>query len=67
MLEIKYDHKKVEEGKYEYWLNNNYFMSGDKKKTPFSSDAGFNMLEKIINKIAKNIFITNRKDDVYVR
>ena len=36
MLEIKYDHKKVEEGKYEYWLNNNYFMSGDKTKTPFS-------------------------------
>ena len=36
MLDIKYDHKKVEEGKYEYWLNNNYFMSGDKTKTPFS-------------------------------
>ena len=36
MLEIKYDHNKVEEGKYEYWLNNNYFMSGDKTKTPFS-------------------------------
>ena len=35
MLEIKYDHKKVEEGKYECWLNNNYFMSGDKTKTPF--------------------------------
>lgn len=36
MLETKYNHKKVEEGKYENWLNKGYFLSGDKTKTPYS-------------------------------
>ena len=25
MLDTKYDHKKVEEGKYNYWLKKGYF------------------------------------------
>ncbi len=36
MLEKKYDHKKVEENKYEYWLNNGYFKCGDETKKPYS-------------------------------
>lgn len=36
MLETKYNHKKVEDGKYEEWLNKGYFLSGDKTKTPYS-------------------------------
>lgn len=32
MLEKKYDHKMVEEGKYENWLNHKYFESGDLSK-----------------------------------
>lgn len=36
MLETKYNHKKVEDGKYEDWLNKGYFLSGDKIKTPYS-------------------------------
>ncbi len=36
MLETKYNHKKVEEKKYEKWLDKGYFLSGDKTKTPFS-------------------------------
>jgi valyl-tRNA synthetase len=35
MLETKYDHKKVEEGKYEFWKQNDYFKSGDLTKEPF--------------------------------
>ena len=35
MLDKKYNHKQVEEGKYEFWLDNNYFKSGDKSKKPF--------------------------------
>ncbi len=26
-MDIKYDFKKVENGKYDYWLNNNVFLS----------------------------------------
>ena len=35
MLETKYDHKKVEEGKYDFWKQNDYFKSGDLTKEPF--------------------------------
>lgn len=35
MLETKYDFKKVEEGKYEYWLKNKYFEAGDVSKKAF--------------------------------
>ena len=36
MLEPKYSHKEVEEGKYETWLKNDYFKSGDLTKEPFT-------------------------------
>ena len=36
MLEKKYDHKMVEEGKYENWLNQKYFESGDLSKKPYA-------------------------------
>ncbi len=36
-METKYDFKKVEEGKYDYWLNNKTFLaSNDKDRKPFS-------------------------------
>ena len=36
MLETKYSHKLVEEGKYENWLKKDYFKSGDLTKEPFT-------------------------------
>lgn len=36
MLEKKYDHKMVEEGKYENWLHHKYFESGDMSKKPYA-------------------------------
>ena len=36
MLETKYNHQKVEEGKYDFWLKNKLFESNDKSKKPFS-------------------------------
>lgn len=36
MLEKKYDHKMVEEGKYENWLNHKYFESGDLSKKTYA-------------------------------
>ena len=36
MLEKKYDHKKVEEGKYENWKKNGYFTAGDMSKKPYA-------------------------------
>ena len=36
MLESKYNHLEVENGKYKTWMDKNYFLSGDKNKTPFS-------------------------------
>lgn len=36
MLEKKYDHKMVEEGKYENWLNHKYFESGDMSKKTYA-------------------------------
>ncbi len=36
MLDKRYDHKKVEEGKYEFWKSKGYFTAGDKSKMPFS-------------------------------
>lgn len=36
MLEAKYDHKKVEENKYDYWKEKGYFNSGDLSKKPFT-------------------------------
>ena len=35
MLDTKYNHKKIEEGKYNSWLENKYFESGDVNKKPF--------------------------------
>ena len=36
MLEKKYDHKIVEENKYKFWLENDYFKAGkDNSKVPF--------------------------------
>ena len=35
MLEKKYNHKEVEKGKYQTWLENKYFESGDKSKEPY--------------------------------
>ncbi len=35
MLDKKYDSKKVEEGKYDYWLSHDFFKSGDLSKEPF--------------------------------
>ncbi len=35
MLDKKYDHKKIETGKYETWLQQDYFHSGDVTKKPF--------------------------------
>ena len=36
LLETKYNHKAVEEGKYDYWLKNGFFTSGDTKKIPYT-------------------------------
>lgn len=36
MLESKYNHIEVEEGRYFYWIDKGYFSSGDKMKTPYS-------------------------------
>lgn len=36
MLEKKYNQTEVEAGKYEKWLKEDYFKSGDLNKTPFS-------------------------------
>ncbi len=35
MLETKYDHKRVEEGKYADWKEKGYFAAGDTNKRPF--------------------------------
>jgi valyl-tRNA synthetase len=35
MLEKKYNHLEVEENKYDFWLKNDFFKSGDLKKEPF--------------------------------
>jgi len=36
MLDAKYNHTKVEENKYKFWLDKNYFIAGkDKSKKPF--------------------------------
>ena len=35
MLDKKYDHKKVEEGKYEKWIEKGYFKSGNLTKKPY--------------------------------
>ena len=36
MLDKRYDPKKVEEGKYDFWLKGGYFQAGDKSKDPFT-------------------------------
>ncbi len=36
MLETKYNHSMVEDGKYENWLSNNYFEADKKDKEPFA-------------------------------
>ena len=35
MLETKYEPKKVEEGKYQFWLDHHYFECGDMSKKPY--------------------------------
>ena len=36
MLDKKYDHKIVEENKYDFWKDNGFFEAGkDKSKVPF--------------------------------
>ena len=35
-LASKYDHKKVEEGKYKEWISKKYFEAGDISKKPYS-------------------------------
>ncbi|MCR3906911.1 MAG: valine--tRNA ligase [Tenericutes bacterium] len=35
-LKTKYDFKEVEQGRYQIWLKNNYFKTGDKRKKPFT-------------------------------
>lgn len=35
-MDTKYDSKRVEEGKYEYWLKEGFFTSGDKSKIPYT-------------------------------
>ena len=35
-LATKYEHKSVEEGKYQTWVERGYFTAGDKSKQPFS-------------------------------
>jgi valyl-tRNA synthetase len=35
-LAPKYDHRKVEEGRYDKWVNEGYFTAGDKSKDPFT-------------------------------
>ena len=35
-LEPKYNHHKVEEGKYRHWINKKYFEAGDTSKKPYS-------------------------------
>lgn len=34
-LASKYDHKSVEKGKYQHWLEKEYFKAGDVSKKPF--------------------------------
>jgi len=36
MLETKYSHKNIESGKYDFWLEKDYFKSGDLTKEPFT-------------------------------
>ncbi len=36
MLEKKYNHKEVEQGKYDKWIKHNYFKAGDLTKEAFS-------------------------------
>ena len=36
MLDKKYNHKLVEEGKYKSWVDKKAFEAGDKSKEPFS-------------------------------
>lgn len=35
-LATKYDHRQVEEGKYQHWLDKKYFEAGDTSKKPYS-------------------------------
>ena len=35
-LDKKYNHKEIEEGKYDFWLKGGYFKSGDLSKEPFT-------------------------------
>ena len=35
-LAQKYNHKDVEAGKYDHWVQEGYFTAGDKSKDPFT-------------------------------
>ncbi len=36
IMESKYNHKEVENGKYDYWLKEGFFTSGDNTKIPYT-------------------------------
>ena len=36
LMEPKYNHKEVENGKYDYWLKEGFFTSGDNTKIPYT-------------------------------
>ncbi len=36
LMEPKYNHLEVEKGKYEYWLKEGFFTSGDNSKIPYT-------------------------------
>ena len=36
-LASKYDHKSVEKGKYQHWLEKEYFKAGDVSKKPYAN------------------------------
>ena len=36
LMNTKYNHIEVEKGKYEYWLKEGFFTSGDISKTPYT-------------------------------
>ena len=58
-MDNKYDFKKVEEGKYQFWLDNDNFVAGkDKRKDAFAiviTDCSEDIKTKLEESINKNI------------
>ena len=72
MLDKKYDHKSVEEGKYEKWLNNGYFTCDEKStKKPFCivlpppNVTGVLHLGHALDSALQDIIIRYKKMDGY--